>query len=162
MTTTLVIGLIVAAMVFFLLEILTPTFGIMAALGLASLGGAIWGAFTINKVFGLVMTVAAVVWVPVCLVLVVRVLPKTPLGRRLFLGRVKGGVGEGAPESARHAALVGKRGVAETPLRPTGAVRIKGRRVIASAEQGMIKEGAAVTVIRATGMNVIVREEAPA
>jgi len=151
------VALIIAAMIFFLLEILTPTFGAMAGLGLASLGGAVWMAFFIHPVFGLVVLILTIVWVPAYLVLVVRVLPKTALGQHLFLGRARKATGDAAPEIAKHESLVGKSGITDTLLRPTGAVRIDGQRVIAAAEHGTIPKGTRVKVIGATATNVIVR-----
>lgn len=153
----LVVALIIAAMVFFLLEILTPMFGVLAALGLAALGGAIWAAFYIDRVFGLVMLVLAIVWIPTYLTLVVRVLPRTPLGKRLFLQRARKAGGEAAPEAEKYESLIGAEGVAATLLRPSGAVRIDGQRIIAVAEQGVIQKGTPIRVVRAAGTNVIVR-----
>jgi membrane-bound serine protease (ClpP class) len=53
--------------------------------------------------------------------------------------------------------LLGREGVAETLLRPSGAVRIDDRRIIASAESGLIEKGTAVKVVRVTGNDVVVR-----
>ena len=154
---TLIIALLVAALVLFGLEIVTPTLGILAVVGIAALAGAAWLGFTVNSVLGLVIVIASLVLVPVYLVFLVRWLPKSPLGKRLFLQRQP-------PEDAhpgfdeQAASVVGKTGTAETTLRPTGAVRVEGKRLIASAESGMIAGGAKVKVIRASGMNLIVRE----
>ena len=48
--------------------------------------------------------------------------------------------------------------MAETTLRPSGAIRIDKKRVIATAETGFIEEGATVKIVKAVGMNVVVRE----
>lgn len=157
MEISLVIGLVVAAMVFFVLEILTPTFGALVALGLAALAGAIWAAFTVHFAFGLAMLGATLVGVPLYLVWIVRVLPKTVLGRRLFLGRAREATGDAAPEARTLKSLVGKRGVADSLLRPSGTVRIEGKRVVAVAERGTIPKGTTVTVTKAEGTDVIVR-----
>ena len=156
-TTGLVVALIVAAMVFFLLEILTPMFGLLAGLGIAALAGAIGAAYSVHYVFGLVMLVLTIVWVPAYLIFLVRVLPKTPLGKRMFLQRARKATGEAAPESEKYESLIGAEGVAATLLRPSGAVKIDGQRIIAIAEQGVIHKGTPVRVIGASGTNVIVR-----
>ncbi len=157
MDTGLVVAFIIAAMVFFLLEILTPMFGLLASLGIAALAGAIWAAYSINNVFGVVVLVGTIVWAPTYLILLVRVLPKTPLGKRLFLQRARKADGEAAPEAEKYESLIGSEGVAATLLRPSGAVQIDGQRIIAISEQGVIKKGTSVRVVGASSMNVIVR-----
>ncbi len=157
----IVIGLVVAGMVLFGLEILTPTFGVLAGLAVGALVGSVWVCYTrISPVGAIVLFVALVVIMPVYLAMLVKLLPKTPLGKRLFLRKAKQ-PGTGVPEAAEHEALVGHTGTAETLLRPTGAVRIDGQRVIASAESGLIDKGATVKIVRAEGMTVIVREVEP-
>jgi membrane-bound serine protease (ClpP class) len=105
----------------------------------------------------MVAGIAVVFVIPAYMVLLVKLLPRSPLGRRIFLGRAPKAEAEATPEADRHESLVGQEGVAETTLRPSGAIRIGGRRVIATAETGLIEQGAAVRVVRAVGMNVVVR-----
>lgn len=156
----IILVLLIAALVMFILEIVTPTFGVLIAIGLAALGGAIYVAFTIHEAFGLVMLVVTIVLIPTYLVMVVRLLPDSPLGKKLFLKAAewKDTPGEGTPAAAEESTLVGKEGVAETYLRPVGAVRINGKRLTATAESNMIAKGARVKVIRYSGLNLVVRE----
>jgi len=53
---------------------------------------------------------------------------------------------------------VGRTGMAETLLRPSGAIRVDGKRIIALSESGIITKGQPVKVVRAGGSNVIVRK----
>jgi len=156
-TIAIIIALIFAALVLLLLEILTPSFGVLAAMAIAALAAAVYFGFTIHSTLGVVMILAMLVGIPVYLVYLVKVLPKTPLGRRLFLRNRKASPGEGTPEAVHLLALVGKTGTAETLLRPSGSVRIDGQRVDAIAESGMIEKDTPVKVIRARGTDVIVR-----
>ncbi len=158
-TVLLIVALVEAALVLLALEVLTPSFGVLAAAAVAALVGAVWVAFRFSALLGTGLLVGVIVGVPAYLVMLVRVLPGSSLGRGLFLRKADvPAEGEGTPEVQDYAALVGREGVAETLLRPSGAVRIDGRRVIASAESGVIRKGARVRVIRAGGMNVVVRE----
>ena len=159
----LIVALILAGMVLFLLEILTPMFGLLAAMALGALAVAVWRAFVVHPVFGWTLTIILLVLIPVYLVLLVKWLPRTRLGRNVFL-RLKGQApgGEGTPEAEKYAALVGRSGVAETVLRPSGTVRIDRQRLIALSESGVIRKGRTVKVISAAATNIIVREvEAP-
>jgi len=162
MTTVLIIlGLLLAAMALFLLEICTPSFGVLAAMGIAALAGAVWQAFTISGLCGGLTLAGVLVGTPAYVVALVRVLPRTPLGRRLFLRRTEGGAGEAVPESRELQDLVGRIGTAETPLRPSGAVRFDRKRIIALAEGGLIEKGSTVKAVRVSGTNLIVRKQGP-
>ena len=63
-------------------------------------------------------------------------------------------LGPGAQGTQR---LVGMTGVAETLMRPAGAIRVAGDRVQAMAESGIIEKGAQVKVVAAGDQNIIVR-----
>lgn len=139
------------------LEILTPSFGLATLLALLALGWAVWIAFGISSVFGWVLLVSLVVAMPAYVGLMFKLLPKLGFSRRLFLGRGREPEGSGVPESARNAALVGKRGVAETLLRPSGMIRVDAQRVPALAEMGVIQPGEPVIVVRAGETEVVVR-----
>ena len=158
-TLVLIVLLVLAGMVLFLLEVITPMFGLLAGLGVAALAAAVWQGFAaVHATFGWLLLLALIALMPVYVVWLVKWLPHSPVGRRLFLRKnVRVEPGEGTPEADENRALVGKTGVAETMLRPSGAVRIDGQRVIALSESGTIAKGSKVTVIRAPGTNIIVR-----
>jgi membrane-bound ClpP family serine protease len=84
------------------------------------------------------------------------VFPRTAVGRRLTLGRTLP-TGDTLPASSP---LVGREGVALTPLRPAGTARIDDRRVDVVAENEWIEAGADVVVIAAEGARVVVRRKA--
>lgn len=154
---TIILLLLLAAMVLGFLEICTPSFGLLAVGAVAALFSAVYMAFQYDTWVGAVVTIAAAAMGPAYIVLLVRILPRTPLGKRLFLKRAVDASGAAAPDSDVHESLVGKTGTAETLLRPGGAVRIDGKRVMAQSESGIIKRGTPVKVIGADSMNVIVR-----
>jgi membrane-bound serine protease (ClpP class) len=66
---------------------------------------------------------------------------------------------EGA-QSSRNASttLVGRAGVAQTVLRPSGMAVIDGNRLDVVAESGMIAAGNAIKVVAVEGTRVIVRK----
>ena len=70
--------------------------------------------------------------------------------------QIGGGGVEGAGEIA---ALVGRRGVAATGLRPGGQVEIDGKRYEARTEIGAIERGRPVVVRAYSDFGVIVEEE---
>jgi len=157
-TLLLIIVLILIAMALVVVEVCTPTFGVVGLLALGSLAWAVYLAWSIDQFFGLVMLIAVLVLMPVYIILAVKLLPRTALGRRLYLHRDASPPGEGTPESEELTRLVGQTTTAETTLRPAGTVRIDGRRIVAQAESGMIDRGQEVRVVRAAGNRVIVRK----
>ena len=107
---------------------------------------------------GVVLIAAFVVGMPVFLYWAVKVIPNTRFGQRLALRRKPADPGEGTPEADDLARLVGVETTADTVLRPSGTVRVDGRRIVAQAESDFIEKGAKVKIIRAAGTHVIVRE----
>jgi len=154
----LIVTLVIAGLVLLMLEILTPSFGLLAVSAVAALCGAVWMCYAIDGRLALAAVVVLLVGVPCYLVCLVRWLPTTALGQHLFLKRASHSEGEGVPDADEMQALVGRTGTAETLLRPSGAIRIDGKRIIALSESGIITKGQPVKVVRAGGSNVIVRK----
>ncbi|HUS48349.1 MAG TPA: NfeD family protein [Phycisphaerae bacterium] len=157
-TIAWIVLLVLAALVLLLFELITPTFGMLAGLALAALVGAVWLTFGLSNVAGVVMIVAIVMGVPAYVLLLVKVLPRMPVGRKLFLGRRDKATGEGSPKTDAFQALVGKTGKTETMLRPAGMIRIDGQRISATAESGIIEKDQPVKIISAGTGNVVVRK----
>jgi membrane-bound serine protease (ClpP class) len=160
-TVALIVILLVAAMFLIAAEIYTPVFGILIAAAIACCVGAVITAWTIDDVVGLLVLLCVLVGMPVYTVFAVKILPKTALGRRIHLTRSDVDPGEGTPESDNLQKLIGQTTIADTVLRPSGVIRIDGRRIVAQAESGMIERGEEVTVIRSAGNRLIVRPTGP-
>ena len=153
----LIVVLVAASAMFLIAEICTPIFGLLTVLSIGCLVGAVAFCFHLSQVAGIVAVVAALIGYPIFVIVAVRVIPRTGLGRRLVLSRGQAPPGDATPEAQGLRSLLGREGVADTLLRPGGAIRVDGRRVIASAESGVILKGTAVKVVRVEGNNVVVR-----
>jgi membrane-bound ClpP family serine protease len=153
----LIVVLTAASALFLIAEICTPIFGLLTVLSIGCLVGAVAFCFHLSQVAGIVAVVAALIGYPIFVIVAVRVIPRTGLGRRLVLSRGQAPPGDATPEAQGLRSLLGHEGVAETLMRPGGAIRVDGRRVIASAESGVILKGTAVKVVRVEGNNVVVR-----
>jgi membrane-bound serine protease (ClpP class) len=154
----LTVLLVIGSLVFVFFEIITPTFGPLAALGVASAVGAVAVAATVSRTAAVVLAIGLVVALPAYVILLVKLMPRLPLAKGLFLQKVPDATGAASPDAATLESLVGKEGLAETLLRPSGAVRVGGRRIIARAESGLIPKGSAVRIVSASGTDVIVRK----
>ncbi len=156
--TWMIIALLIAAAVMFALEICTPTFGLLAIAGVGCMGIAVFYGFSVNMIVGLLVLVGCLIGTPAYLYFLVRWLPNTPLGKKMFLRDAPDATNAATPEVAELAKLIGCQGETVSLLRPAGAVRVDGERVIARAEQGMIAIGRTVKIIRVDDTEVIVRE----
>ena len=160
-TIGIVVAMTVAAMALVVLEFCTPSFGLLALLAIGAYGGAVYFAWTVAPTFGVIWLVVGVVGAPFYVYKLAKILPNSKLGQILFLRSARKADGEGAPRADEYEALVGAYGIAETQLRPVGAVRIDGRRIDAQAESGIIQKGQSVKVVRAAMTYVFVRAESP-
>jgi membrane-bound serine protease (ClpP class) len=145
-------------MVLGFLEILTPSFGLLAIGAIGTLVGAVWMGFSYASWLGWVMVVSAVVIGPMYVAFLVRLIPKTPLGKRLFLSKAPDATGQGTPEADTYDGMIGRTGLAATLLRPGGMVLIDSKRLPAHAETGVIEKDTPIVVVGADSMNLIVRK----
>jgi len=157
-TFLLIVALLLAALLLIAVEVCTPTFGVLGIVAIACVGVMLYLCFAVSGVLGVVMTIVMVFLLPTYLYFVIKYLPKTAVGRILQLRAEKKPAGEGTPEAVEQAAVVGQVATTETLLRPSGAIRVDRRRFIATAESGYIEAGKTVEIVKAIGMNVVVRE----
>ena len=154
----IILLLVVAAMALAFLEIITPSFGLLTIGAIGSLFAGIWLGFAYATWLGYVMIGATVIGAPAYLSILVKMLPKTPIGKRLFLAKAPDGSGQGTPEASTYNDMIGKTGTAAGLLRPTGMVQVDEKRLPAHAETGMIEKDTPIIVIGADSMNLIVRK----
>ena len=154
----LVIVLFVAAMALIVAEIITPMFGALAVLSLGCVGWAVYLCFLISDLAGVLVLAGAMIFMPIYIILTVKLLPKTPLGRRLTLIRNASPPGEGTPEVSRLSELIGRQAAVQTALRPTGMILLDQQRLPARSETGIIEPGAIVEILRIEGSQLVVRE----
>jgi membrane-bound serine protease (ClpP class) len=83
----------------------------------------------------------------------VKFLPHSPFARLFISNKVS------ADPKPAQTSLVGRTGVAETVLRPSGVVIIDGRRVDVSSDGPLIEKGEAVRVVQVDGMKIVVSRE---
>ncbi len=154
----IILIMLIIGFLMLMFEVLTPSFGILSAIALACFAVAVYFGFRINSIVGVGMIVGLVVAVPVYYFILFRYVAKTRFVRKLFLKPLPLAAGEGIPAAQEYESYVGMTGTSETQLRPSGAVRIDGRRVTALAESGVIEKGKTVKVLRVDGMSLIVKE----
>ena len=153
----LVAILIVGGLVLILAEVCTPAFGVLALTAVGCFAWAVYICFRVHSVLGFVVIAALLAGLPFYMAFLIRLLPKTPLGKRLALKKLRANPGAGVPPADDHADLIGAEGIAASVLRPSGTVTIGDRRLPATAETGFLQAGTRVRVVRSGGLNVVVR-----
>lgn len=139
------------------LELFVPSGGLLALMTAAALISSIVMAFyNGGPIVGTMFLVGIVVTLPALLAVAVRWWPETPLGRMVLIQRPR--EDEVLPKDYEELKeLVGRRGVAKSPLLPSGAISIDGRLYDALSEGEAIERGQAVRVVSIRGLHIVVR-----
>ena len=150
------IAVFLAGVLMIIVEILLPTVGLLAGLGVAAmlysivlaLGGDI-GALT---ALGIALIISVVLFL-----LIVSRLPSNKLWNKVVLQN-RSRTEEGFVSAVGKPELVGKSGEVLTELRPSGTARIDGRPVDVISEGAFIQKGKSIVVLSVNGSRVVVRE----
>jgi membrane-bound ClpP family serine protease len=148
----LLVGFALAVM-----DILVPSGGIFAFLALVAVIVSVVLGFFTSSTFGVVVLAVALVGIPVVVIVALKVLPDTPIGRRVLLQAPTQEEVLPDPEQRRTLeSLVGRSGRAKSKMLPSGIVTIDNRSYDAVGEGQPIDVGQAVRVIEVRGQRLIV------
>ncbi|MBT5904061.1 MAG: serine protease [Opitutaceae bacterium] len=149
---TVVATLFVVGVLLLGFEVLLPggILGIFA--GLCLLGGTGFAFVEFGMSGGLIALMVAVVLVAAVLYFELAILPKTAMGKRLFLKKAIDG--KSSPKRDRD--YVGAEGVTLTALGPTGYIEIDGKRLEAFSRSGFLETNVPVKVVGTDNFRLIV------
>lgn len=145
------------AVVLFFVEIIVPSGGIIGVFSAVSLVMGIVMLFRINTVLGLVGAMVSLIAAPFLFFFALKLWPSTPIAQMLLLKDTRASTHEGDHPADASTAIVGLEARALTDLRPVGTCLINGQRRECLAVGGVIRAGATVRVVSATGMEIKVR-----
>jgi membrane-bound serine protease (ClpP class) len=140
-----------------------PGFGIAGGMGiLALLGALVLSMLGPGDTPQFIMTTAArvvfsMLFALVASLVLLRFLPRLPLGRRFVLETGLDAAYGYASAPEDDVRWLGKQGRASSPLRPAGIAEIEGRRVDVVSDGELIDAGRLVEVIRVDGNRIVVR-----
>jgi len=134
-------------------EVIVPgaVLGILG--GLALLAGVVIAFVSYGVSGGLGAAAVAIALIAIMLVIEFVILPRTTIGKRMFLRTSITGISQAAPADE---ALIGRTAEALTPLIPSGFVSIAGRRYDAFSQSGPVSQGDQLRVIGVDSFRVIV------
>lgn len=147
---SIAILLLVAAAALCILEILLPAHGVIGGIGAAALVAGVAVCFYLNQWLGLLMAAGLVVATPFAINIWMKLWPKSPIGRRLFLPHTPSTM----PPSL---VSLGQAGVTVSELRPMGLGEFGGTRVEVRSEFGMIPPGHSVRIVAFDNGRPVVR-----
>lgn len=157
------IGLFVLAAALMTLEIFIPSGGLLGAAAALCALGAVGMGFRISTPMGILALVIVAVSTPTAAWMAVKIMPNTPIGRKIILseGSSEDDLQRRSVERSRETeaitALVGATGTAITDLRPGGTARVEGEDIEVFAEVGYIERGTDVEITRIAGRQIRVR-----
>ncbi len=132
--------------------------GVIGTLGVLALIGSIAVAAMNFSTAGIVVTVMLIpVAGLIAWILAFRVLPKTRLGKSVFLLSTQKGVSVLSGSAEEYTRFIGKRGVAQSYLRPAGVAEIEGERVDVVTEGEYVEAGTPIVVLELEGSHLVVR-----
>ena len=137
--------LIIFGVVLFVIEVYTPTFGLLTAGGVTSL---ILGSFMLSKSTAPFLRISLGLIISMSLTTAAFFVFALSKGIKIQWKK---------PVTGREG-LLGKVGIAKTDLAPEGTIFIHGERWQACAEDETIKEGEEVEVLEVKGLNLIVKK----
>ena len=150
------IGVFLAGVLCIVIEMLAPTVGLLAGLGVAAmLYSVVWalgGGMDAMGALAAAIAIAVLVFA-----VIVKRLPSSRLWRRLVLHESTT-TERGYVSAETRTELVGCTGLAETELRPAGRALIAGQPVDVVSEGAFIGKGTAIIVVSVNGSRVVVRE----
>ena len=150
---SLIVGLFILGVALIAIEVFVPG-GIIGIFGILSIIGGVVVSYSEYGVTGVWISgsVASLLLIGV-LLLEFLVLPKTKLGRRLFLRKAVEGTS--APSIADDDDI-GKECVTLTPLSPTGTVLLDGKKVEAASRSGFIPKDETMKVVGKDSFRILV------
>ncbi len=141
------------------IEMLAPTVGLLAGLGVAAMLYSI--VLTLGGDIGALYALLAAMALSILIfVLLLRHLPSSRLWNKVIL-RDASTAARGYVSAAEHSELVGRQGRAETDLRPAGTVSFGDVPMDVVSEGGYIPRGTIVVVVAVQGSRVVVRPAGP-
>ncbi len=136
------------------LEIFVPG-GILGTIGGLMIMSTIFMSLFIFEKYGVLIAFLILISAVAVLILWISILPKTYLGRKVFLKDTL----KTAKSNDDRNDLIGAEGIALSDLRPSGFAKINGEKIDVMSSSGLIEKGREVVVINVVGFRIVVKEK---
>lgn len=149
------IALFIGGVIFIIIEILTPTIGLLAGIGVVAILYSLILAMggDINAIY--MMAISLIIAI-IIFAVILKKLPSSRLWKKLILTNTSS-TEQGYVSSMDYSKYLNKEGVVLSELRPSGSVEIDGVPVDVVSEGKFISKGEKVRVVKIEGVRIIVR-----
>ena len=136
--------LLIAGFCILALELFVPSAGLLGAFAGCMIIASVVMAFLTSWYTGMFFLIAILLLLPVMLILMIKIWPHTPIGKRLLSDDET--LADVLPQG-KHYDLAGKTGIAKTMMLPSGQVVIDGQKYDAISDGFAIEAGDRVKVV---------------
>jgi len=151
----LVIIFLSLGMLLFLLELLTPGFGLTGISGLILLVIGVYLSFkNLNLFWGLISILSSLAFV----IIAIKIFPKSLFWKKIRLD-LEEAKEKGFISSENLEKFINKEGITLSILRPSGLALIEGKRLPVQSEEGFISKDKKILVTKIDGNLLVVREK---
>lgn len=150
------IAIFIVGVIFIIIEILTPTVGLLAGIGVVAIFYSLILAMggDINAIY--MMAISLIIAI-IIFAIIIKKLPSSKLWKKIILTNTSS-TEQGYVSSVDYSQYLNKEGIVLTELRPSGSVEIDGVPVDVVSEGKFISKGEKVRVVKIEGMRIIVRK----
>ena len=150
------IAIFIVGVIFIIIEILTPTVGLLAGIGVVAIFYSLILAMggDINAIYMMVISLVIAI---IIFAIIIKKLPSSKLWKKIILTNTSS-TEQGYVSSVDYSQYLNKEGIVLTELRPSGSVEIDGAPVDVVSEGKFISKGEKVRVVKIEGMRIIVRK----
>ena len=150
------IAIFIVGVIFIIIEILTPTVGLLAGIGVVAIFYSLILAMggDINAIYMMVISLVIAI---IIFAIIIKKLPSSKLWKKIILTNTSS-TEQGYVSSVDYSQYLNKEGIVLTELRPSGSVEIDGVPVDVVSEGKFISKGEKVRVVKIEGMRIIVRK----
>ncbi len=153
-----IIGILVAVLLL-TVEVFLPTAGTVGIIALLVAIAAVAAAFLHSVMYGSIFLLLIVVAIPFLFAAAVKIWPHTPIGRMILIGDIKKeNVMPKSSHYVRVADQIGRIGVAQTKMYPSGIVIIDDQKFDAVTKGFPIEAGESVKVVSVEGNRLQVQK----
>lgn len=150
------IAIFIVGIIFIIIEILTPTIGLLAGLGVVAILYSLILAMG-GDIDAMLMMVISFVIAIIIFALIIKKLPTSKLWSKIILTKTSSSEG-GYVSSVDYSRYLHKEGIVLTELRPSGSVKIDDDVLDVVSEGSYISKGEKIRVVKIEGMRIIVRK----
>ncbi len=150
------IAMFILGIIFIIIEILTPTVGLLAAVGIVAILYSLILAMG-GDINALYMMVLALIISIIIFAIIIKKLPSSKLWQKLILTNTSSSA-KGYVSTVDYSHYLNKEGTVISELRPSGTAKIDGDLVDVISEGSFINKGEKIHVIKVEGVRIIVRK----